>query len=106
MLHKSRRLQPPPLETASEDIARLIDTYFNAYNSARLRESCQLMARMIDDGATIGVSLSGALTPAGLSSVLVPMMRKGWIDYLSSTGANRCSATTPLRSTRNTTGPP
>ena len=88
MLHKSRRLQPPPLETASEDIAKLIDTYFNAYNSARLRETCQLMARMIDEGATIGVSLSGALTPAGLSSVLVPMMRKGWIDYLSSTGAN------------------
>jgi deoxyhypusine synthase len=88
MLHKNRRLQPPPLDTASGDVATLIDTYFNAYNSARLREACQLMARMIDEGATVGVSLSGALTPAGLSSVLVPMMRKGWIDYLSSTGAN------------------
>jgi deoxyhypusine synthase len=88
MLHSKRRLAPPPLETASEDVARLIDTYFNAYNSARLREACQLLARMIDEGATIGVSLSGALTPAGLSSVVVPMMRKGFIDYLSSTGAN------------------
>jgi deoxyhypusine synthase len=88
MLHKGRRLAPPPLESASEDIAALIDTYFNAYNSARLREACQLMARMIDEGATIGVSLSGALTPAGLSSVIVPMMRKGFIDYISSTGAN------------------
>lgn len=88
MLHEKRRLQPPPLDTASDDIARFIETYFNAYNAARLRESCQLFARMIDSGATIGVSISGALTPAGLSSVLTPLMRKGFIDYISSTGAN------------------
>src|SRR4051795_12333226 len=88
MLHKSRRLQPPPLEKASDDIATFIETYFNAYNAARLRESCQLFARMIDAGATIGVSISGALTPAGLSSVLTPLIRKGFIDYISATGAN------------------
>ena len=88
MLHEKRRLQPPPLDHASDEIARFIETYFNAYNAARLRESCQLFARMIDAGATIGVSLSGALTPAGLSSVLTPLMRKGFIDYISSTGAN------------------
>ena len=88
MLHEKRRLQPPPLDQASDDIARFIETYFNAYNAARLRESCQLFARMIDAGATIGVSISGALTPAGLSSVLTPLMRKGFIDYISSTGAN------------------
>ena len=88
MLHEKRRLQPPPLETASDDIARFIETYFNAYNAARLRESCQLFARMIDAGATVGLSISGALTPAGLSSVLTPLMRKGFIDYISSTGAN------------------
>src|SRR5438552_1373167 len=88
MLHEKRRLAPPPLESGSVELANFIDTYFNAYNAARLREACQLLGRMIEEGATIGVSLSGALTPAGLSSVLVPMMRKGFIDYLSSTGAN------------------
>jgi deoxyhypusine synthase len=88
MLHEKRRLQPPPLDQASDEIARFIETYFNAYNAARLREACQLFARMIDSGATIGVSISGALTPAGLSSVLTPLMRKGFIDYISSTGAN------------------
>ena len=36
-------------------MAELIDTYFNAYNAARLRESCQAFARMIDAGATIGL---------------------------------------------------
>jgi len=88
MLHEKRRLQPPPMESAPEAVAALIDTYFNAYNAARLRESCQLFARMIDEGATIGVSISGALTPAGLSSVLTPLMKNGFIDYISSTGAN------------------
>lgn len=88
MLHAKRRLKPPPLEKAAPEIADLIDTYFNAYNAARLREACQLFARIVDSGATIGVSLSGALTPAGLSSVLTPMLRHGFIDYVSSTGAN------------------
>jgi deoxyhypusine synthase len=88
MLHKKRRIRPAPLETGSPDVVALIENYFNAYNAARLREACQTFARMIDEGATIGVSLSGALTPAGLSSVLVPMIQKGFIDYISSTGAN------------------
>jgi deoxyhypusine synthase len=88
MLHRKRRIRPAPLETGSPDVVALIETYFNAYNAARLREACQTFVRMIDEGATIGVSLSGALTPAGLSSVLVPMIQKGFIDYISSTGAN------------------
>jgi deoxyhypusine synthase len=88
MLHRKRRIRPAPLETGSPDVAALIENYFNAYNAARLREACQTFARMIDAGATIGVSISGALTPAGLSSVLVPLIQRGYIDYLSSTGAN------------------
>jgi deoxyhypusine synthase len=88
MLHPRRRIRPAPLEKGSPDVVELIETYFNAYNAARLREACQTFARMIDAGATIGVSISGALTPAGLSSVLVPLIKRGYIDYLSSTGAN------------------
>jgi deoxyhypusine synthase len=88
MLHPKRRILPDPLKKGSADVATLIDTYFNAYNAARLREACQTFARMIDNGTTIGLSISGALTPAGLSSVLVPLIEHGFIDYLSSTGAN------------------
>jgi deoxyhypusine synthase len=88
MLHRKRRILPPPLETGSAEIAALIDTYFSAYNAARLREACQILVEMIRRGATVGLSISGALTPAGLSSVLVPLIRNGFVDYLSSTGAN------------------
>jgi deoxyhypusine synthase len=88
ILKPGRRLLPPPMESGRQEIVELIDTYFNAYNAARLREACQLFARMVDEGATIGISLSGALTPAGLSSVLTPMIKKGFVDYIASTGAN------------------
>jgi deoxyhypusine synthase len=88
MLHAKRRILPDPLKKGSADVATLIDTYFNAYNAARLREACQTFARMIDNGTTIGLSISGALTPAGLSSVLVPLLEHGFVDYISSTGAN------------------
>ncbi|HEY3353728.1 MAG TPA: deoxyhypusine synthase [Polyangia bacterium] len=88
MLHEKRRLMPPPMVEGSEAVATLVDTYFNAYNAARLREACQLFVQMVDSGATIGLSLSGALTPAGLSSVIVPLIQAGMVDYISSTGAN------------------
>ena len=88
MLHPKRRIRPAPMVKGSQEVVDLIDNYYNAYNSARLREACQTFARMIDDGTTIGLSIAGALTPAGLSSVLVPLMQAGFIDYLSSTGAN------------------
>ncbi len=88
LMSRRHRLRPPPLTQAFPDVVALVDTYFNAYNAARLREACQLIARIIDEGATIGVALSGALTPAGLSSVITPLIANGFVDYISSTGAN------------------
>jgi deoxyhypusine synthase len=88
LMNPKQRLRPPPLVQGSPELVALVDTYFNAYNAARIREACQLLCRIIDEGATIGVSLSGALTPAGLSSVLTPLIANGFIDYISSTGAN------------------
>ena len=38
---------------------------------------------------TVGVSLTGALTPAGLGiSSLIPLIKAGFIDWIISTGAN------------------
>lgn len=78
---------PMPLEISVVD---LIDNYFTAYNSARLREICQLLSReVLCEGVTVGVSLSGAMTPAGFGiSVLAPLIRNGFIDWMISTGAN------------------
>jgi deoxyhypusine synthase len=61
-----------------------------ADNSARLREICQLLSReVMQDGVTVGLSLSGAMTPAGFGvSVLAPLIRNGFVDWIISTGAN------------------
>jgi deoxyhypusine synthase len=75
---------------AAISVVDLIDGYFTAYNSARLREACHLLSEeVMQPGVTVGLSLSGAMTPAGFGvSVLAPLMQHGFIDWIISTGAN------------------
>ena len=70
--------------------ADLIDEVFLAYNGGRLREACHLLTRkMLPQDGFVGLSLTGALTPAGLGkSCLIPLMKAGFIDWIVSTGAN------------------
>lgn len=70
--------------------ADLVDQTFLAYNGGRLREAAQLLTeKMLPKDGFIGMSLTGALTPAGLGkSCLIPLMRAGFIDWIVSTGAN------------------
>ena len=84
-----KRIQPSRI-TGRETVADLIDASFMAYNAGRLQEGCRLFAqRMLDEDVTIGVSLTGALTPAGLGmSALIPLIEAGFIDWIVSTGAN------------------
>ena len=88
-LHKHPRIDPTPIDKGIS-VTELVDRTFLAYNAARLREACQLFTRrMLDDDVTIGVSLTGALTPAGLGiASLIPLMEYGFIDWMTSTGAN------------------
>src|SRR5881296_3441960 len=94
MNNKSRFLHGQPIEppaiNANMSIVDLIDKTFNAYNAARFREACHLFAeRMLADDVTVGMSLSGAMTPAGLGrSVIIPLIRAGFVDWIVSTGAN------------------
>jgi len=84
-----RKLQPDRI-SAGLTVDRLVDDFLLAYNGARLREACQLMARkVLAPDVTVGVTLSGALTPAGLGyAALVPLIEAGFIDWVVSTGAN------------------
>src|SRR5258705_8886590 len=84
-----KRIQPKNL-TGKEKLTYIVDEVFLAYNSARLKEACQLFAnRMLDPDVTIGMSISGALTPAGLGcSSITPLIKAGFVDWIVSTGAN------------------
>src|SRR5690242_17290611 len=83
------RIDPPPV-TAKTTLTEVVDRAFLAYNGARLREAVQLFTRhLLADDVTIGLSVSGALTPAGLGmSCLVPLVEAGFVDWIVSTGAN------------------
>jgi deoxyhypusine synthase len=92
--HKSKflqgkRIDPAPISKKTT-VADLIDESFLAYNAARLREACQLFTKkMLEPEVTIGMSLTGALTPAGLGiSALIPLIKAGFVDWIISTGAN------------------
>src|SRR6267378_7500690 len=86
---QGRRIDPAPI-TPSTSLAELVDESFLAYNGARLREACQLFTRkMLEPEVTIGISITGALTPAGLGmSALIPLIKAGFVDWIISTGAN------------------
>src|SRR5438094_6092044 len=86
---RGQPIEPPAID-ANISIVDLIDKTFNAYNAARFREACQLFAeRMLADDVTVGMSLSGAMTPAGIGmAAIIPLMRAGFVDWIVSTGAN------------------
>ncbi len=71
-------------------VQSLIDEHFHGYNAARLKEGSRLFAeKMLKDDVTVGLSLSGAMTPAGVgASCVVPLIEKGFLDWIVSTGAN------------------
>src|SRR4051794_10476106 len=91
LLHRisHRRIAPPPI-TAQMSVAELLDEVYLSYNAGRLREACQLFAsKMLADDTIVGLTLTGALTPAGLGmSCLVPLIEAGFVDWIVSTGAN------------------
>lgn len=86
---QGRKISPEPI-TGGMSVADLIDNNMQAYNGARLREAALLLSKKcLQPNVTVGVTLTGALTPAGLGiSAIIPMMRAGFIDWIISTGAN------------------
>jgi deoxyhypusine synthase len=83
------RIDPRPL-SGRETVAELVDNAFLAYNAGRLAEGCRLYSEvMLEEDVTVGMSLTGAMTPAGLGmSTIIPLLEAGFIDWIVSTGAN------------------
>ncbi|HVS83486.1 MAG TPA: deoxyhypusine synthase [Pyrinomonadaceae bacterium] len=86
---RGRSIDPAPI-TGDTKLVDLVDGAFLAYNAARLREACWLFVqKMLEPDVTVGVTMTGALTPAGLGmSALIPLIKAGFIDWIISTGAN------------------
>src|SRR2546422_1105213 len=82
------RIDPRPI-TGKETVTELVDNAFLAYNAGRLAEGCRLFAeRMLAEDVTVGMSLTGAMTPAGLGmSTMIPLIEAGVVDLVGLAGA-------------------
>ena len=81
----------PHRVTPDMTVVELIDTQFQAYNAARLNEAARLYVEEMlapENDVTIGLTMAGALTPAGLGGCLITLMEYGFVDFIISTGAN------------------
>ncbi|MCM8805645.1 MAG: deoxyhypusine synthase [Candidatus Omnitrophica bacterium] len=92
--HKAKYLSGPrilpPKINGKQTVEQIVDNIFLAYNAARLKEGCRLFTeKMLENDVTVGMSLAGALTPAGLGpSCIVPLIEAGFVDWIVATGAN------------------
>lgn len=86
---QGRKINPQPIR-GGMTVTDLIDHTFLAYNAGRLREGARLLVeKMLRPNVTVGMSLTGALTPTGLGiAALIPMVEAGYVDWIVSTGAN------------------
>ncbi len=82
-------LDPKPI-TKGMSVDKLIEGSMFSFNAGSFRKACELFSGHIaKKNVRVGVSLAGALVPAGIGrSCLIPMMKAGLIDWLVSTGAN------------------
>jgi deoxyhypusine synthase len=90
-----RFLQGKPITyyrpTGDPAIRTLIDQGFQAFNAGRLSEACHIFAdKMLapENDTMIGLTMAGAMTPAGLGGCVNEMMERGLVDFIISTGAN------------------
>lgn len=75
----------------SSDVRKLIDNGFQAFNAGRLSEACRVYTDGMlnsDHDTTIGITIAGAMTPAGLGGCVIELMDRGLVDFVISTGAN------------------
>ena len=64
-------------------VTDLVNEYSRAgaFNAGRLAEACKLYCHMLDDNATVGLTLSGAMTPTGMGGILISLIENGFVDF-------------------------
>lgn len=91
---RKKYLARPPVEPMrlrpKMTVEDLVDVYrrAGAFNGGRLAEGCDLFGRMIDSEATIALTVTGAMAPAGMGGAIQAMIEAGFVDLVIATGAN------------------
>lgn len=86
---KGKMIEPLILK-GNEKVSDFVDNVYggSGYNAKRLEEATKIFSKMIDEDATIGLTIAGAMTPIGMSGPIIDLMKAGFIDFIISTGAN------------------
>lgn len=85
---RARNVHPVGI-TGKERPADIIANMFPAYVGRQERTAFELMQRSSKDDCATFLTMSGAMTPAGLhQSCLIPLLERGLVDCLTTTGAN------------------
>ncbi len=70
-------------------ISDLVDIYAaSGFNGRSLGEAARIYSDMIKTGATICLTVSGALTPVGFGGIIKSLIERGFVDWIITTGAN------------------
>lgn len=70
-------------------ISDLVNVFASSgFNGRQLGEAAKMYAQMIQEDATICLTVSGALTPVGFGGIIKTLIEKGFVDWIVSTGAN------------------
>jgi deoxyhypusine synthase len=85
---RGKKIDPPNI-SPDMNCSELIDFFGQTgYNARRLAEAADTLEEMINSGATVCLTLAGAMTPIGLGKAIATMIENGFIDWIVSTGAN------------------
>ncbi len=85
---RARNVRPVSI-TGKERPVDIIEQMFPAYVGRQERKAFELMRKSVKDDCATFLTLSGAMTPAGLhQSCLIPLIERGLIDCITTTGAN------------------
>ncbi len=88
-LNRHAKLDPRPIGKGRK-VDEVIESAMFSFNAGSFRKACELFAEHVaKKNVRIGVSLAGALVPAGIGrSCLIPLIKAGLVDWIVSTGAN------------------
>ncbi|MEO0084979.1 MAG: deoxyhypusine synthase family protein [candidate division WOR-3 bacterium] len=72
-----------------EKTAELLEKAFTGYVGRELRNAYRIIKRMLEENHTIVLAMAGAMTPIDFAvTCIIPMIKAGYIDILTTTGAN------------------
>ncbi len=76
----------PPEIFADMTVSELIDLFGKTgYNARRLAEAAEIMIKMIEDDATVCLTIAGAMTPHRFWKNNLIMIENGFIDWIVTT---------------------